>query len=477
MQNDWNGQKVVIIGAARQGLALARYLLSAGAQVWLTDQRPLDALGEARTALVDLEAVGLPLAWVCGGHPFSLLDGAGWVCPSGGVPLDLPLIAEAQRRGIRLTNDSQIFLEVAPCPVIGITGSAGKTTTTTLVGRMAAAAVQLPGSALRRTWVGGNIGAPLIADLDRMAPDHLAVMELSSFQLEIMTRSPHTAAVLNITPNHLDRHGTMQAYAAAKAHILLHQTVQDTAVLGRDDPGAWALAGQVAGRLLSFGFSPLPPGQAGGYVDGDSLYLRRAPGEPGERLLDRSQILLRGRHNVLNVLAACTIAAAAGLPVEALRQGVQGFTGVAHRLEFVRQWRGASWYNDSIATAPERAMAALHSFDEPLVLLVGGRDKKLPWEDFADLALRRVDHLVAFGEAAGLIAAAMQAAKTRAGGAPGRLRSVHQVGGLKEAVQAAAGLVEPGSVVLLSPGGTSYDEFKDFEERGRCFANWVNELA
>jgi UDP-N-acetylmuramoylalanine--D-glutamate ligase len=495
--SDWSEKKVAIIGAARQGLALARYLLTHGARVVITDRQPLDALAEARQSLADVPASAGRLEWVAGGHPLELLEGIDLLCPSGGAPLTLPIVQEAIRRGIPLSNDSQIFLEAAHCRVIGITGSAGKTTTTTLMGRMAIAGIadlppagDNPPSSINamsrppKAWVGGNIGTPLIGFVDEMEPDDLAVMELSSFQLEIMDRSPQVAAVLNVTPNHLDRHGTMEAYTAAKAHILQHQTRNDVAVLGRDDPGAWSLAGMMQGRLLSFGFSELPADAAGAYLYGDGIYLRAAPGADDVRVVNASEIGLRGMHNWLNVMAACTIAAAAGLRVAAMQAGVRGFTGVPHRLELVRRWGGAEWYNDSIATAPERAMAAVRAFEEPLVLLAGGRDKNLPWDEFAALILRRVDHLVVFGEAADIILRALERAGSRPaadllqGRAPleGGLQTVTRCASLKEAVAAASGLVQPGDVVLLSPGGTSFDEFKDFEERGKCFAQWVNEL-
>ena len=475
---DWRDKQVVIVGAARQGIALARYLAERGARVTLNDARPAEQLQAAREALADLPA----LAWVTGGHPLSLLDGADLLCPSGGVPLTLPLIVEAQRRSLPLSNDSQIFFETAPCPVIGITGSAGKTTTTTLTGRIGVESLKLKveGSSelstlnlqpSTRVWVGGNIGSPLIAQVDEMQPQDLAVMELSSFQLEIMTRSPQVAAILNITPNHLDRHVTMEAYRAAKARILAFQSSRDAAVLGRDDPGAWSLAGEVRGRLMSFGLSELPTGQEGAHLKEGMVCLRLG----GEEIpvLERSLIRLRGEHNLLNVLAACAIAAVAGLPSEAMRRGVESFTGAPHRLEFVRAWGGADWYNGSIATAPERVIADIRSFDEPLVLLAGGRDKDLPWEEFAALARQRVRDLVLFGEAAGLIERAMIAASDSQGGGP----TITRCEGLRQAVQAAAQLVRPGDVVLLSPGGTSFDEFRDFEERGVCFAQWVKELS
>lgn len=474
MTNSWQGKQTAIIGAARQGLALARYLLNQGAHVVLTDRLPFEQLASARQALADILEAGENLTWVTGGHPFSILAGLDILFLSGGASPDLPIAREAARRGIALSNDSQVFLEAAPCQVIGITGSAGKTTTTTLVGRMATSFLQ-GSNPQRRVWVGGNIGSPLIANLDQMHAGDLAVMELSSFQLEIMTRAPQVAAVLNITPNHLDRHGTMEVYTAAKANILIHQDSDDSAILGRDDPGAWSLAPQVQGRLWSFGFSELPGDKLGAYAQGESILLRQAENARGIPVLESSEIALRGLHNRLNVMAACAIAAAAGLPIEAMRTGVSGFTGVAHRLEYVRTWGGADWYNDSIATAPERAMAAVRSFDEPLVLLAGGRDKNLPWEDFVALIRRRVDHLVVFGEAAEIILQTLDRTADP-GRAAGGLQSISRCADLRQAVNKAAALVQPGDVVLLSPGGTSFDEFQDFEERGVCFAQLVNDL-
>ena len=463
---DWSAERVVIIGAARQGTALAGYLLKQGAQVVITDQRPFDELVEAHEALLSY-AHDPRLEWVCEGHPLDLLEAATLVCPSGGVPLTLPLVVEAVKRGIPLSNDSQIFLEEAPCKVIGITGSAGKTTTTALVGRMAQCAVQSDGlkTPSRQAWVGGNIGAPLIREIEKMHPDDYAVMELSSFQLDIMTRSPQVAAVLNITPNHLDRHGTMQAYRSAKTRILEFQTEKDYAVLGRDDPGAWSLADRVRGRLSSFGLTSLTKGQLGAELRHDSVYLRfhKEPSHPHSRaeggegiteapVIARDEILLRGEHNLLNVMAACCIAAAAGLSIQAMQAGVKGFRGIPHRLEFVRRWKDADWYNDSIATSPERAMAAIRSFDEPLVLLAGGRDKQLPWKDFASLVKQRVDHLILFGEAADKILDELQLSRTE-------LLTLSHASGLRAAVARAAEIVEPGDVVLLSPGGTSFFEF------------------
>jgi len=380
------------------------------------------------------------------------------LCLSGGVSADLPLARQARARGIPLSNDSQIFLEAVPAGVlvIGITGSAGKTTTTTLVGRMCQA-----------KFIGGNIGRPLIGDLAQMHSGDIVVMELSSFQLEIMTLSPRVAAVLNVTPNHLDRHGTMDAYAEAKSRILRYQGPDAVAVLGRDDPGAMALAPLARGRVHYF--SAQGPVDYGAYLDGERLML--AQGGQVAEVAALADIDLRGRHNVLNVLAACAISAAVGATPEAMRAGLAGFRGVEHRLELVRDLGGVRWYNDSIATAPERVIAALRSFDEPIVLLLGGRDKNLPWDELARLVAERerVKATVLFGEAGPLIEKALVAA-----GVPPARRA--RFDRLAQALPAAASLAQPGDVVLLSPGGTGYDEFKDFAERGEKFREWVHAL-
>jgi UDP-N-acetylmuramoylalanine--D-glutamate ligase len=459
MEN-WQGKRIVILGAARQGLALARFLAHSGAQVTLNDQRPADQM---QAAIQSLQ--GLGVEWVLGAHPLTLLDACDLLAVSGGVPLTLPLVVEANRRGIAVSNDSQIFMESVNCLVVGITGSAGKTTTTTLFGRMAQAAVEAP----RKSWVGGNIGVPLIDHLEEIHLEDLVILELSSFQLELMTSVPQVSAVLNITPNHLDRHGTMEAYRAAKARILTFQKPGDVAVLNREDPGAWSLAGSVRGRLVSFGLQKPAPGLVGTYLDGENICLQTPAGT--EVLFPRSAVLLRGEHNLMNVLAACAIAHAVGFGAGQMFAGVSGFTGVAHRLEYVREWRGAHWYNDSIATAPERTLAAIQSFELPLVLLLGGRDKDLPWADLAAVVHKRVDHVVVFGEAAAKIVQAI--GSLQQGHRP---YSLVQCAGLRDAVQAAANLVEAGDVVLLSPGGTSYDEFRDFEERGERFREWVHQL-
>jgi UDP-N-acetylmuramoylalanine--D-glutamate ligase len=456
---------VVILGLARQGTALARFFAEHGAEVTVSDVRPAEDLRPALDALEDLS-----IRYVLGEHPTSLLDGCNLLCVSGGVPTDLPIVKAAARRGIPLSNDAQEFMKRCPAPIVGVTGSAGKTTTTTLVGQMLAASGYT-------TWVGGNIGNPLIGDLADIRAEDRVVMELSSFQLELMSLSPHVAGVLNITPNHLDRHKTMAAYIAAKRNIVAHQRTRDVAVLGYDEPNAQELASATRGEVRYF--SGRVEIERGAFLRGDTLMLRR----PGDTiaLCARDDLRVRGAHNVLNTLAAMALADAAGASVDAMRQAIAAFTGVEHRLEDVRRWGGALWVNDSIATAPERVLAALAAFDAPLILLAGGRDKDLPWEAFARRVVTRVRVLITFGEAGPLIRRHVEAVRTSGAGQKGQpwepvLEEIVAAGTLEQAVAAAAQRVQAGDVVLLSPGGTSFDAYQDFEARGEHFRALVNEL-
>ncbi len=451
----YRGHKAVVVGLGRQGMAMARFLLRCGAHVVGTDVRPADALA---AQVAELRALGGEV--VAGGHPLSLLEGAALVGVSGGVPLTIPLLQEAQRRGVPLVSDAALTLRHATGPVLAITGSAGKTTTTTLVGQM----LEASGIPVR---VGGNIGVPALEWVLEMAPHEWLVLELSSFQLELCTESPHVAAVLNVTPNHLDRHPSMEAYAEAKRNIFRYQQPGDVVVLGWDNPWTrrwWEEAVPQGVRRLAFSLrEPVPEGA---YLQGDGVCLRREGRE--YRVCRVDEIRLRGRHNVANVLAAIVLASVAGASVDAMREVIRTFSGVPHRLEEVRRWRGALWVNDSIATAPERVVAALNSFTEPIVLLAGGRDKKLSWEAFARVAAARARWVIAFGEAAPLI---VEVLRPYVGN--GSLEKVEQVTDLEAAVLRAAAVVREGDVVLLSPGGTSFDAYANFEERGNHFRQLV----
>jgi len=278
--------------------------------------------------------------------------------------------------------------------------------------------------------------------------------------------------VLNVTPNHLDRHPTMEAYIAAKAHILNYQQPGDVAVLNLDNAITRQMGEAAAPRQRVLWFSLEQPVEEGAFLQGGTLILRLAGRE--ETVCRAEELEMLGQHNVANVLAACALAGAVGAPVGAMRQVATSFSGVEHRLELVRVRGSVRWYNDSIATSPERAVAALRAFDAPIVLLAGGRDKHLPWDDMAALTWRKVRHLILFGEAAGLIERAMHQAQ-----GPNLARDatcIHHAGRLEQAVELAAQLAQAGDVVLLSPGGTSFDAYHDFVERGEHFRQLVNEL-
>jgi UDP-N-acetylmuramoylalanine--D-glutamate ligase len=310
-----------------------------------------------------------------------------------------------------------------------------------------------------------------------MQKDDVAILELSSFQLEQMTTSPNIAVILNITPNHLDRHSTMQAYTDAKARILDFQSAIDIAVLGCEDAGAWSLQKKVKGKLWTFSLNDLPKNINGAYMKKNMLMLR--DGKKEINLLSRDKIQLRGDHNIRNVLAAFTIGYVAGFEMDAMIKAVEEFRGVAHRLELVRELNGVRWYNDSIATAPERSMAAIHSFTEPIVLMLGGRDKNLPWDELAKLIHKRVKNLVVFGEASEMIQKAVTSISKGRGVALSSSKGVEirQAKNLKEAIKSAYEVASSGDVILLAPGCTSFDEFKDFAERGEKFRSWVQELS
>jgi UDP-N-acetylmuramoylalanine--D-glutamate ligase len=456
MQSDpLNGKRVGVIGFARQGRALAQWLPTTGAKVVVADSKTAEKL--------DLNPDEYPgVEFMLGGDITGFLDDMDVLCLSGGVPLNLPVVQAAVAQGIRLTNDAQLFLERCPAPVIGITGSAGKTTTTTLCG-------EIMKQAEYKTWVGGNIGNVLLDSLPQIERRDCVVMELSSFQTELMTISPFTAGLLNLTPNHLDRHGDMETYIRAKLNILRHQHADDIAILSRDDGNTRAQENEVKGDLGWFSLREMVTD--GAFMAGQRIVIAgiSSPDYAPHVLCERGDIKLRGDHNVLNVLAACALTGAFGADLEPMRDAIVNFEGVPHRLEVVREHDGVTYVNDSIATAPERVIAALRSYDEPLILLTGGRDKKLDWEDMVRLALHKAKHIIAFGEAGEIV---MKMAEDIFA-PPEQLTRVET---LEQAVDAAVKLAQSGDVVLLSPGGTSFDAYKDFSARGEHFREMVRGL-
>jgi UDP-N-acetylmuramoylalanine--D-glutamate ligase len=487
---NWKGKRVTVLGLAREGTALVRYLVPRGAEVTATDLKDSAAL---QTRLGELAGLA-PVHYVLGGHPPEVLD-CDVLFVSPGVPLDAPILVQARRLGVTLSSEARLFCRLCPAPILGVTGSSGKTTTVTLAARMLEASG-------KRVHLGGNIGNPLLNELAEVHPGDWVVMELSSFQLDFFgdeldasaygdlasaTKpeavrttsplfprggwSPHVAAVLNVTPNHLDRHPTMEEYVAAKLNILHYQGAQDYAVLGWDDPLTRDFARQCRGQVAFFSLSERV--SQGAYLKADTLALVTSGSEGDVPICSRNDLLLRGMHNVANVLAACALVAPLQVPVAAMAEVARTFGGVEHRLELVREWRGVSYYNDSIATSPERAVAALNSFAEPIVLLTGGRDKHLPWDTWVATVQRKVVHIITFGEAAPLIERALGQLDSRQGQAP----PTHRADNLAHAVELAQHFAQPGQVVLFSPGGTSFDAFQDYAERGETFKRLVHALG
>ena len=459
------GKKVLVIGAGKSGVAVSRFLCGKGAAVVLADAgRPGDPRGE----LEQLSAAGVQI--LSGGYPGVERGSFDLVVLSPGVPLTEKPARDALKHGIPVTGELELAYRFARAPIVAVTGTNGKTTTTTLIG-------EIFKNAGKNVLVGGNIGRPLVTEVERFGTGDLIVAEVSSFQLETATTfKPKVGVILNITPDHLDRHGTMEAYTAAKARIFQSQRSSDVAIFGYDDPVARRLSADAPGRMAFFSMQRAVV--SGAYLDSDQIVITSGDSAPGlayQVVCPRSAIRLRGEHNVLNTLAACAVAGAGYVPAEAMRAAIEAFTGVEHRLETVATIGGVTWVNDSIATAPERVIAALRSYREPVVLLAGGRDKNLLWDEMAALAVARCRAVIAFGEYGPQVAEHIQRARREVAGA--RLERVEVVAGLDEAVAAARRCARPGDVVLLSPGGTSYDAYVDFAARGQHFRDLVRAMS
>ena len=441
----------VVIGLARTGAAVARALAADGYRVLVVDRADDARVREHAAALPDGVEVRL------GGYPADVAAGAALVSPSPGVPWDAPELEWARAHGIAVRSEMDLVLERSPCRVIGVTGTNGKTTTTALV-----AAILEQGS--DRVLLGGNIGIPVLDRLGGLEPSDWLVLELSSFQIETVAEPRCTVAcVLNVTPDHLDRHGDFAAYAAIKERLVRFAT--DWAVLGFDDPTTRAMAKRSSAPVRFFGFDL--GGHDGAGVRRDEVVSIDAGAETS--ILPFADIPLFGVHNVANVLAAVAVTRAAGTPVSGVAAGIRGFRPVPHRLEPVLERDGVLWVNDSKATNAESAIVGLQAFaGRPVVWLGGGYPQSEPPAALVDAISDRARAAVLSGASAQLIDAAL----ARHGYAP---RSV--VPTLADAVTRARELAQPGDVVLLSPGYKSFDQFRDFEERGDAFRELVRATA
>jgi UDP-N-acetylmuramoylalanine--D-glutamate ligase len=453
------GKRVTVIGLGIEGVDVARHAATHGATVVVVDSKRPEALA---ARMQELE--GVPISYSLASTGIEAVANSDIVFASQSVPLDAPPLAEARRRGIPIDSMTRYFMAHCPGPTIGITGSSGKTTTTSLVAAMMA-------ESGRPYRVGGNIGTGLLGVLDGMDERTWAVLEISHTQLQLVDRSPHIAAVLNVTPNHLDRF-SWDEYVALKQRLVQFQTVVDYVVLNLDNDISAAMTALTPAIAWFFTLGDAVPGH-GAFLRDGAVFLRAAQVEA--MVLPVNEIPLRGLHNVENVLAATAIAAAAGIPADAIASAIRGFTTVPHRLEVVGEVEGVRYVNDSIASTPERTLAGIRSFEEPIVLLLGGKDKDLPKDELAQEALRRCVGVVFFGADGPLLEAAVEA---NAASIAFEERPVTvRVATLAEAVAEARGMAGPGDVVLLSPACTSFDAYNNFEERGEEFRRLVHAIA
>ncbi len=451
-------KQVTVLGLGIEGVDLVRYLAAQGASVTISDVKSPEELSRR---IQELD--GLAVRFSLGAHNVEDITAADMVFVSQGVPLTLPALSQARERGVPIGSMMKLFLELCPGTVVGITGSSGKTTTTALVDAM----FQASG---RRHAMGGNIGVGLLALLDQITPDTWVVLEMSHTQLETVEHSPHIACVLNVTPNHLDRY-SWEDYTALKLRILQYQKRDDIAVLNLDDEVACSFATEAPGKVIWFSAKRVPSG-GGAFVREGWIVWKH--GSVETKLLSTDAVPLLGAHNIANVLAAVTVGGAAGLEFAAMQHAIREFTPVPHRLELVNRIGGVAFYNDSITTTPERTMAGLASFHEPIILLVGGRGKSLPFDELARKAIERCRLVVCFGEAGPEIEEALRKVAIPVNGAA---PPVERVNKLEEAIALAKTHARIGDIVLMSPACTSFDSYSNFEERGEDFRRIVQKLA
>jgi len=443
------GKRVLVVGLARTGVAAALFCAARGAKVTATDKRTENEIGEA---IAPLRTVGVHLE--LGGHRENTFLEQDLIIPSPGVPADVPLLQAARTKGVTIWSEVELADRFLHGRLIGITGSNGKTTTTSLVEHI----LKTAGFS---TILAGNIGTPLIARVEQTSDETVAVVELSSFQLELIeTFRPNISVFLNLTPDHLDRHHTLEAYGRAKARIFENQTEADSAILNADDPATTPL---VPAKPHVYWFSRKQRVAQGAFVRGNEIVFRHDGQE--EAVLNLKEIPLPGAHNVENVLAAVAATYLAGAEPVAIAKGVRSFAGVEHRLEFVAEISGVRYYNDSKATNVDATLKALDAFPGRILIVLGGKDKgsdytvlQKPLREKAILAL--------------LIGAAADKIEKQMTGSV----AIERAGTIERAVEIASHAARPGDVVLLAPACASFDQFQNYEHRGRVFKDLVHQL-
>ena len=449
---DLKNKRVLVVGLGKSGVSAALYLRGLGARVTVSDARPSDALAKEIPALLD---AGVMME--TGGHGVLTFRRQDLVVVSPGVPLSTPEIAQVRAYGVPLIGELELASLALRGSTIAITGSNGKTTTTSLVGHI----LQRAGLHMQ---VGGNIGLPVVEMVVGSLDATWSVLEVSSFQLETIDKfRPRIAAVLNITPDHLDRHGTFENYAAAKARITENQTADDFLVLNAENKPAQVMAAKTRAQIVWF--SAERRVKRGAFAYGDSIYFLAQEGGTPEPVMPLAEVPLRGAHNVENVLAAVAMARLAGVSAEAVRKAVVSFQAVEHRLQFLANVRGVDYYNDSKATNVDAAMKALASFSGGVRIILGGKDKGSDYTELLPLLRERAVAVYTIGAAAEII--------ERQLGNSVPLIAAHT---LSSAVTLAAKAAQPGETILLAPACASFDQFENYEHRGRVFAELVRSL-
>ena len=450
------GKNISVIGVGVSNNDLIRRFAREGANVTLRDGRGRDQLGEL---CAELETLGVTLQ--LGEGYLDGLNDADMVVRAPGVYFNKPELVEARRAGVPVTSEMELFLELCPCPVYAVTGSDGKTTTTSIIAEMLKAA----GFTVH---LGGNIGRALLPIVEQVQPGDRAVVELSSFQLMSITAAPQVSVITNITPNHLNVHGTMEEYTWAKENVFIHQNAFSRTVLSADNEVTNGLCPKVRGSLSQF--SRRKAVERGAWADAEGV-LYYNDGKQTLRLMTKEDIKIPGWHNVENYLAAISAVWGEVSP-ETMLEVARSFGGVEHRIEFVREVEGVRWYNDSIATSPTRTIAGLQCFPNKIIIIAGGYDKKIPFEPLAPEIVKHVKELILTGPTAEKIRAAVVADP---GYDPAELKIV-DAADLADAVAKASADALAGDVVSLSPACASFDAYPNFEVRGRHFKELVNAL-
>lgn len=456
-KNRIRNKKVAVLGIGISHTPLISYLYNLGADITAFDKSDETKLKTTLEAFKDMD-----IKYSLGEGYLDNLRGFDLLFRTPGMRYDIPQILAAKEEGTEITSEMEVFFELCPAQIFAVTGSDGKTTTTTLIYNM----LKEQGY---NCWLGGNIGIPLLSKIDEIKDTDKVVLELSSFQLHTMTKSPHIAVVTNVSPNHLDIHKSMDEYVFAKKNIFTHQSARDKLVLNFDNDITRGFANEAQGKVVYF--SRKSNLEQGAMLRDDMLIYK--DGESVTEIVEANDIIIPGVHNIENFLAA-TAAVVDYVDSDIIKRVATTFTGVEHRIELVRELNGVKFYNDSIASSPTRTIAGLNSFKDKVILIAGGYDKKIPYDDLGPVIAEKVKCLVLIGQTAPKIEKALKDETERTG--KGSDIPLYKCSSLEEAVQTAYSIASSGDIITLSPASASFDMFKSFEERGNKFKEIVNSI-